>query len=157
MPASRPSSLALPPNDSPSSGAPNRSSRSRAAAGAPELFLVDTSVWGHHLKRKDDGLVSLLEEGAVLTHPAVVGELALANLRKRAEILILLGHVPRAKIATDAEVMSLVERRSLQGRGIGWVDAHLLASSLLTGCGLWTADRPLLAAALHLRIETHRG
>lgn len=119
------------------------------------MFLVDTSVWGHHLKRTDQGLVALLEDGAVLTHPAVIGELALANLRKREETLGLLGRLPCAKVATDREVLSFIDRLSLHGRGIGWIDAHLLASALLTGCGLWTADRPLVAAALHVRLQTH--
>ncbi len=118
------------------------------------MFLVDTSIWIHHFKKKDAGLVALLEEGAVFTHPAVLGELALGTSRKRGETLGLLGHLPRAKVAGDAEVMALIEGRSLHARGIGWVDAHLLASALLTGCGLWTVDRPLLAAALHLRLHT---
>lgn len=121
------------------------------------MFLVDTSVWGHHLKRTDRGLVALLEAGAVLTHPAVIGELALANLRRRDETLGLLDRLPRAQVATDSEVLSLVERHSLHGRGIGWVDAHLLASALLTGCGLWTEDRPLVAAALHVRLRPRRA
>ena len=120
------------------------------------MVLVDTSVWGHHLRRTDRALVGLLERGDVLTHPAVLGELALANLRRREETLELLGQLPRAEVATDHEVLTLVDRSRLFGRGIGWVDAQLLAATLLTGCGLWTADRPLSAAALHLRLPVHR-
>jgi hypothetical protein len=119
------------------------------------VVLVDTSVWGDHLRIGNVDLSNLLVAGEVLTHPAVIGELASSNLRDRAETLALFRRLPSARLATDDEVMALVENLSLHGRGIGWIDAHLLASARLTGCALWTNDRPLRAAALHTRLHIH--
>ena len=90
------------------------------------LVLVDTSVWINHLRHGDAVLASALEEGNVLTHPFVIGELACGTLRGRAEILRLLSELPQAPVASNAEVLAFIERRQLMGRGIGFVDAHLL-------------------------------
>jgi hypothetical protein len=92
-------------------------------------------------------------DGQVLTHPAVIGELALGRLSGRAEILGLLGNLPSATSATDAEVLTLIERQRLFGPGIGYVDAHLLTGTLLTAdAGFWTRDTRLAAAATRLGI-----
>ena len=99
--------------------------------------------------------MSLLEESAVLAHSFVIGELALGNLAKRKEILNLLGNLPMTKVATDSEVLALIERRDLAGAGIGWIDAHLLAAALLSNASLWTFDRRLTAAAVRLGIDPH--
>lgn len=117
------------------------------------MILVDTSVWVDHLRRGDKVLTSLLNEGVVLCHPFVVGELACGNLRKRDEIMSLLTALPSARLAGHEEAIRLVSQRRLMGRGIGWVDVHLLASSLLSQSKLWTKDRALGAAASLLKIE----
>jgi predicted nucleic acid-binding protein len=93
----------------------------------------------------------LLDAGMVLTHPFVIGELALGNLREREIILSALSDLPRAFIATDAEVLHFIDRQTLFGRGIGYVDAHLLAAVRLTaGAELWTHDQRLQGTAVEL-------
>jgi len=117
------------------------------------MVLIDTSRWIDHLSRKDPVVVSLLEHGQVLSHPFVIGELALANLEPRSRILQLLAELPQAATAEVAEVMSLINRLRLFGRGIGYVDAALLASARLTpGAILMTRDRRLQAVAVELNI-----
>jgi predicted nucleic acid-binding protein len=112
------------------------------------VILVDTSVWVEHLRRGLPRLVTLLQEGEVLIHPWVIGELACGHLRNRHQVLQLLQGLPLATVASDAEVLLLIERQRLMGRGIGYVDAHLLASARLSHCRLWTQDRRLAAVAL---------
>lgn len=85
-----------------------------------------------------------------MSHPFVVGELALGHLTRRREILGLLSELPRAQVATHEEVLALVDRHHLAGAGIGWIDAHLLASAALSGVSLWTLDRRLGAVAARL-------
>ena len=117
------------------------------------MILVDTSVWVDHFAHGNARLVGALDRNEVFSHPFVIGELACGNLRNRAEVLYLLSRLPRAPVATDDEVLGLVERRSLMGRGIGWVDAHLLASTLLSpGVRLETRDRRLSEVAGSLGI-----
>lgn len=111
------------------------------------MILVDTSVWVNHLRRGSERLATLLEEGRVLCHPFVIGELACGSLRNRAEILRLLAELGQARTASHDETMTLVDELRLAGSGIGWIDAHLLASARLSGCGLWTADKALKRAA----------
>lgn len=115
------------------------------------MILVDTSVWIDHLRRGDAGLVDLLERAAVVMHPFVVGELACGSLRDRASILELLQDLPTAVVADSDEVLQFIERHRLHGKGIGYVDVHLLASVALTeGARVWTRDVKLhrVAAAL---------
>ena len=108
------------------------------------MILADTSIWVDHLRKGDDTLIRELGNTMVLSHPFVVGELALGNLSNRVEILSLLNTLPKARTASDAEVLHLVESRQLMGRGIGLVDAHLLASVLLShSTKLWTRDKKL--------------
>ncbi len=117
------------------------------------MILVDTSVWINHLRHGDAALVRCLEVGGVLTHPFVVGELALGNLRQREVILAALCDLPHAEVATDDEVLAFVNRHALFGLGIGYVDAHLLAAASLTsGASLWTRDKRLLAVAEKLAV-----
>jgi predicted nucleic acid-binding protein len=111
------------------------------------VILVDTSAWVEHLRRGLPRLVTLLQEGEVLIHPWVIGELACGNLRNRSQVLELLQGLPAATVASDAEVLLLIERERLIGRGIGYVDVHLLASARLSRCGLWTQNRRLAAVA----------
>jgi predicted nucleic acid-binding protein len=116
------------------------------------MTLVDTSVWIDHLRRGNTRLRSLLDEGQVLTHPFIVGELACGKLRNRQEILQLLALLPEARVAEHDEVLGLLDGRRLYGRGIGWLDAHLLASAILSRVSLWTLDRKLAQVVSGLRI-----
>lgn len=112
------------------------------------MILVDTSVWVDHLRKGDRGLAELLTASTILMHALVIGELACGNLRKRDQILALLKDLPRAGVATDDEVLFFIERHTLMGRGLGFVDVHLLASVALHGTArLWTRDKRLRAAA----------
>jgi predicted nucleic acid-binding protein len=105
------------------------------------MILVDTSVWVDHLRKGEQGLAALLTASNVLMHPFVVGELACGNLHQRKEVLALLRDLPRAAIATDDEVLLFIEQHTLMGRGLGYIDAHLLASVALQGTArLWTRD-----------------
>ena len=117
------------------------------------MILVDTSVWVDHLRSPNARLASELEAGRVLIHPFVVGELACGNLKNRREVLELLGTLPFAPMATHAEALDFLEARALMGRGIGFIDVHLLASAALASpARLWTADRSLAAAASELHL-----
>jgi len=117
------------------------------------MILVDTSVWVEHLRAGVAAFAAALEQGIVLTHPFVLGELACGNLKNRSEVLRLLADLPRAPIATDAEALNFIERRALMGRGIGYIDVHLLASVLLEGTArLWTRDKRLAAVAEDLKL-----
>src|SRR5687767_5859482 len=109
------------------------------------MILVDTSIWVDHLRSSSKHLGHLLQEDLVLAHPFVIGELALSGLSNRDEILQLIGALPRATEATHEEVMAAVQRWSLDGRGIGWIDTHLLAAALISDAQLWTADKRLRA------------
>lgn len=117
------------------------------------MILVDTSVWVDHLRYEEPDLVSLLSRNRVLMHPMVIGELACGNLRNRDEVLGLLRGLPAILPATHDEVLFFIERRRLMGRGIGYVDAHLLAAASLTGLAmLWTRDKRLMDVAVDLRL-----
>ena len=108
------------------------------------MILVDSSVWIDHLRAANASLAELIGDKLVLIHPYVVGELAVGSIKGRGEFLSKLSDLPSATIATDNEVLDLIERRALFGRGIGYLDAHLLASVLLTdGAKLWTFDHKL--------------
>ena len=110
------------------------------------MILVDTSVWIDHLRRGNRVLAGFLSEAVVLIHPFIAGELACGNLKNRTELLRYLNALPLATVASNEEVMHLIEERKLAGCGIGWVDAHLLASALLSNGTFWTADERLQRA-----------
>ena len=105
------------------------------------MILVDTSVWIEHFRKGNRRLKSLLYENEVLIHPFIIGEIACGSLENRTEILNLLGALPEARLADHHEVLNLIESKHIYGRGIGWVDAHLLASALLSNSKLWTLDK----------------
>jgi len=111
------------------------------------MILVDTSVWIDHLRRREPALEKQLETGSVFIHPVVIGELACGNLNQRKTILGLLKDLPAAEAATDEETLLYVEKQSLMGRGIGYIDVHLLASATLSFAWLWTRDKRLHTVA----------
>ena len=116
------------------------------------MILVDTSVWVDHLRAGVPQLAELLNRAEVLIHPWVIGEIACGQLQARQQVLALMEGLPSATLATHREVLVLIERHPLAGRGIGYVDAHRLASAKLSGCGLWTLDRRLGALAAELGV-----
>lgn len=115
------------------------------------MILVDTSVWVQHFQEGVPALSDALEDGEVVMHPFVLGELACGNLRQRREALDLLGQLPALPPASDREALALIEWRKLMGRGIGYVDVHLLAAVLLESTvRIWTLDRRLSQVATDL-------
>ncbi len=116
------------------------------------MILIDTSVWVDHLRSADARLVALLERGAVLMHPWVTGELACGNLRNRKALLDLWRHLPALAPVADHEALFFLENHRLMGRGVGFIDIHLLAAVALAGGGarLWTRDKRLQVLAKEL-------
>jgi predicted nucleic acid-binding protein len=115
------------------------------------VILVDTSVWVDHLRTGVARLAAFLERGEVVMHPFVVGEIACGNLAQRSSVLELLQNLPAAVVAEPIEVLAFVEGNRLYGRGLGYVDVHLLASIALTeATTLWTRDKRLGAVAQSL-------
>jgi predicted nucleic acid-binding protein len=118
------------------------------------VIIVDTSVWIDHLHKAVPLLADALENGEVATHPFVIGEIACGEIARRREVLALLSTLPSAVVAADEEALHFIEHYRLMGRGIGYIDAHLLASAVLTnGATLWTSDKRLNAIAANLQIE----
>jgi predicted nucleic acid-binding protein len=112
------------------------------------VILVDTPVWIDHLYKGVPALVELLNAGEVLAHPLIIGELACGTIGNRKEVLSLLGALPNAVVAENDEALDLIERHKIMGRGLGFIDAHLLASTALTpDARLWTRDRRLAGIA----------
>lgn len=117
------------------------------------MVLVDTSVWVTHLRDGTVGLEALLNEGHVVCHPFIIGELACGNLKNRAEILSLLQALPMALHAEHEEVMRFIDNYNLMGKGLGYIDMHLLASAILTKIPLWTLDKKLREVSLKLGLK----
>ena len=122
------------------------------------MVLVDTSVWVNHFRAGDAALSALLNQGQVCMHPFVLGELALGNLRRTDAAFDALKGLPQMGAALDDEVMALIARQNLAGRGIGYVDAHLITSVFLTpGSRLWTQDQRLHQVAKSLGRDAALG
>jgi predicted nucleic acid-binding protein len=117
------------------------------------MVLVDTSLWVTHLRKGHSDLVALLEEGKVSIHPFIIGELACGHLRNRSEILSLLGSLPVTVVAQYEEVMTFIDRHRLMGKGLGYVDVHLLAAAVLSYVPLWTEDKVLSSASRAIGME----
>jgi predicted nucleic acid-binding protein len=115
--------------------------------------LVDTSVWIDHLRADNIGLRQQLEAGEVWSHPFVIGELACGSLAHRNKVLVLLAALPAAPLAEHDEVIRFVDSRRLFGKGLGWIDLHLLVSAHILQLPFWTLDKRLAAAALELGLE----
>lgn len=118
--------------------------------------LVDTSVWVGHFKQRDERLVALLEAGLVVCHPFVVVEVACGTPPSRSDIIDRLGQLESVPVASPDELLALLQRRALFGRGCGFVDISLLASALLSDHTLlWTLDKRLAAVATELGLAYH--
>jgi predicted nucleic acid-binding protein len=117
------------------------------------MVLADTSVWIAHLREGAVGLDTVLNEGHVLCHPFVIGELACGNLKNRVEILLLLQALPAAAPAEHDEVMQFIDTHGLMGKGLGYIDAHLLVSAALTQVPLWTLDKKLRESSCRLGLS----
>ncbi len=117
------------------------------------MVLVDTSVWVSHLRDGNAQLANLLNDGKVLCHPLIVGELACGNLQEREIILSFLQLLPMSIAAEHDEVLLFIENNRLMGKGMGYVDVHLITSAVLTGVSFWTLDKKLAHAAESLRIK----
>lgn len=123
------------------------------------MILVDTSIWIDHLRGTNATLVALLQTDAVCVHPFIIGELACGNLGNRKNVLELLNGLPQLMPANDDEVLHFIDKRSLMGRGNGYIDMHLLAACVLHMTSIWTRDKRLSAVAeefgLAYRTDTH--
>lgn len=118
------------------------------------MILIDTSVWVDYLRNGDDALAQLLQQGQVCIHPMIIGELACGHLQNRKELMTLWQNLPSASMASHDEVLFFLENNGLMGRGIGWVDLHLLAATLLTSyTQLWTNDRRLKSIAQSFEVD----
>ena len=117
------------------------------------MILADTSVWVDHLRSGNQQLSDYLNAGHIVCHRYIIGELACGNLKNRDEILSMLRSLPTIQIAEHDEVMYLISKHNLHGRGIGWIDAHLLTSVLMAKCKIWTLDKPLEKVAEDLKIS----
>jgi predicted nucleic acid-binding protein len=117
------------------------------------MILVDSSVWMDHIRRNDSGLIRLLETDAVLLHPFIIGEIAMGSMANRLAVIHELSKLPQIPMAQHEEVMKFVASHRLFGLGIGYIDAHLLASVRITPAALlWTRDRRLHEAANKLSL-----
>jgi predicted nucleic acid-binding protein len=119
------------------------------------MVLIDTSVWVSHWRQAHAGLAALLNDGEVACHPFIVGELACGNLKNRTTILTLLEALPMAIAVEHQEALSFIESHALMGKGLGYIDVHLLASCILTGLPIWTLDKKLerVADMLHCKYQ----
>ena len=116
------------------------------------MVLVDTSIWVTHLRQGNRQLEKLLMDAEVMCHPFIVGELACGNLNNRNEIISLLQSLPMAPTIEFNEFLFFIDRNQLMGKGIGFVDVHLLAAAQLTEVPLWTTDKRLKSAADQLAL-----
>lgn len=117
------------------------------------MVLVDTSIWITHFRQGHPRLRELILDGDVLCHPLIVGELACGYLKNRSEILELLRSLPRCETVSLREGLAFLEAHDLPGKGIGWIDANLLASAMLSKVPLWTEDRRLQTIAARLDLS----
>jgi len=116
------------------------------------MVLVDTSIWVDHLRKGMPRLEKLLLNAEVVCHPFIVGELSSGNIKNRKEFLSLIQSLPMTSLIDLDEFLYFVDQNKLMGKGIGFVDIHLLASARLAENPLWTSDKKLksVAKALHI-------
>ncbi len=114
------------------------------------MILVDTSIWISHFRKKNALFSQLLLDEKILIHPWIIGELACGNFKNRKEILLLLNSLPQAQRVEQTEILFFIEKQKLMGKGLGFIDIHLLASALVSDALLWTEDRNLQKATQQL-------
>lgn len=112
------------------------------------MILADTSVWISHLRDGNATLEQLLNDGEIVCHPFIIGELACGNIKNRREIFSLLSALPMIELMDDKEILLFIEKKNLMGKGLGLIDMHLLAAALVSAVSLWTLD-------VKLRHATH--
>jgi len=117
------------------------------------MVLVDTSIWIDHFRNSNDQLVELLNDGEVFCHPFIIGELACGNIKNRKKIIAALQALPQSSIIEHNEIMIFIEKNKIIGKGLGYIDVAILASSLVTGIPLWTLDRKLNDMATKFKIN----
>lgn len=116
------------------------------------MVLPDTTVWVEHLRRGDDALARLIADGAVLAHRFVLEELACGSIPERKSFIDAFGRLEKAPEASHAEFLHFIDSARLDGKGLGMVDVHLLASARLARARLWTRDAALRRAAAALGV-----
>jgi predicted nucleic acid-binding protein len=117
------------------------------------MILPDTNIWIDHLHRPDPDLTALLIQKRIRLHPFVLGEISLGLVGSGRGFIKLFGEVRHSKVASQLEMLNFIDARQLFGTGIGYVDAHLLASTVLENKGkLWTRDKRLLKQAQRLEV-----
>ncbi len=117
------------------------------------MILIDTSVWVDHFRSENRILTTLLMQGAIVMHEFVVGELAVGNFRNRKSMLNLLDSIPKLSKLTHDEFIYFLEKNSIYGKGVGFVDIHLLGSTKLAGVKIWTLDKRLLELAKNQNLD----
>jgi len=120
------------------------------------MVLVDTSIWIDHFRNYNEELKELLITGQVCIHPFIVGELSCGNILNRKEILTLLGALPGIDTVLDEEVLMLIEDRKLYGKGLGFIDIHLLAAAVVHHVTIWTGDKYLYRVSKEFGINSNR-
>lgn len=119
------------------------------------MTLVDTSVWLDHLNSPVHALARLLQDDGVVTSLLVIGEIAMGQWKQRTVTLFELGRLPRCVASRNEEVLRLVDEHRLFGKGLSFIDVHLLASTLMTpDCRLWTRDKRLRTTAQYFGIAS---
>ena len=119
------------------------------------MILVDTSVWISHLRRHNQQLDDLLDSELIFCHPLIIGEISCGHLQNRSLILSLFEELPQVSTATHQEALIFIERHGLMGRGLSFIDIHLLASCQIEDLTIWTQDKLLQRAAQVLHLNYH--
>lgn len=117
------------------------------------MILVDTSVWIDHLHQSNEGLIELLLSNQVCIHPFIIGELSCGNISNRKEVLSLLRTLKSIDQVLDEEVFILIDDRKLFGKGLGFIDIHILASAMIHHVPIWTRDKSLKRIARELGMD----
>ncbi len=117
------------------------------------MILVDTSVWIDHLRKTDPELSDNLQNGEVCIHPFIIGEIACGNLTNRVEIIELLKALPEVLVASHDETLHFIENQKLYGKGLGYIDIHLLAATFINKVPLWTRDKRLSVVYSELKLK----
>jgi predicted nucleic acid-binding protein len=117
-------------------------------------ILADSSVWIDHFRHDSEDLKQVILQNRIFVHPFVLGELACGSLKNRKETLLFMQNLPVPIQPTHEEVFEFIEKEKLYGKGVGLVDIHILMSSILTGCALWTFDKKLSLLQKKLKIQS---